>query len=231
MKYYLTLLILCLSLYSQAQETVKRDRKLSPQVTEKYNVLKTDYAILQGQYAAYLKKTLIAAGNYTNNKKSNTWTFFNKQGQLCQRYDYNTQTLLFEAQPDSGAKVVYIVDDSLKNNPRFTRPIRIGGPYYGFLNYVNLVRLPQDYWSLSNETSAVSMELLISPYGRLAEFKIRIRPITPNPYVEDALLNLNIKLLDDDDKVFVPATLNKEPISVRMVIPCRFVGANKIEML
>lgn len=231
MKYFLTFFILCSTLYSRAQETVKRDRKLTSQVTEKYNVLKSDYSVFQGQYAAYLKKTLIAAGNYTNNKKTGIWTFFNKQGKLCQRYNYDNQTLVFEAPPDSTARFVYIVDDSLKNNPRFTRPIRIGGPYYGYLNYINLVRLPKDYWSLSNDVSAVSMELLISPYGRLAEFKLRIRPIVPNLYVEDALLNLNIKLLEDEDKVFVPATLNKEPIAVRVVIPCRFVGADKIEIL
>ncbi|MDT3401809.1 hypothetical protein [Mucilaginibacter terrae] len=231
MKYFLTLFILCFTFYSRAQEIVKRDRKLTSQVTEQYNVLKSDYSVFQGQYAAYLKKTLIAAGNYSNNKKTGTWTFFNKQGKLCQRYNYDNQTLVFEAPPDSTTRFVYIVDDSLKNNPRFTRPVRIGGSYYGYLNYINLVRLPKDYWNLSNQTSVVSMEILVSPFGRLAEFKIRIRPIVPDFYVEDALLNLNIKLLDDDDKFFVPATLNGEQVAVRVVIPCRFVGADKIEML
>jgi len=228
---YLFLLFPFLCSYCFAQQTVERDRKLSPQVTEKYNVLKSDYTVLQGQYSAYFKKKLLAAGKYENNKRTGTWTFFDKQGAPCQRFNYDANSLLFETQPDTSIRVIYMVDDSLKNNPRFTRPIRIGGLYYGFLPYANLVRLPAMYQGLSNEESSATIEILVSPYGRLAEFKLRVRPYKA-PYSDnDAIFNFNINLLDTDDKVFVPATLNKEPISVRMIIPCRFRGGDRIELL
>jgi len=228
---FLLLLFPLLCSYCFAQETVERDRKLSPQVTEKYNVLKSDYTVLQGQYSAYLKKKLLAAGKYEKNKRTGVWTFFNKQGTPCQRFNYDSNSLVFESGPDSTIKILYMVDDSLKNNPRFTRPIRVGGLYYGFLPYANLVRLPKDYWELNNEMSSVTMEILVSPYGRLAEFKLRIRPYNAPFSDNDAVFNFNINLLDADDKVFVPATLNKEPISVRMIIPCRFNGVDRIELL
>ncbi|WP_295771875.1 hypothetical protein [uncultured Mucilaginibacter sp.] len=231
MKLFYTIILSFIILNVFAQETVERSRKLTPGVTERYRVLKSDYSVLNGQYAAYLKKTLIAAGLYDHNQKKATWTFFDKKGKLTQRYNYDRDSLIYEAAPDSNQHIMYIVDDSLNNNPRFTRPIRVGGSYYGFLNYVNLVRLPKDYWSISNDMASVTMELLISPYGRLAEFKVRIKPARPVPYQDDALLNLNIKLLSDEDKVFVPATLNNERVAVRMVIPCRFTGADRLEML
>lgn len=228
---YLLLFFTLLCSCCFAQETVERDRKLSSQVNEKYNVLKTDYTVLQGQYSAYLKKKLLAAGKYEKNKRTGTWTFFNKQGIPCQRFNYDTNTLVFETNPDSTVRITYMVDDSLKNNPRFTRPIRVGGLYYGFLPYVNLVRLPKDYWELNNGLSSATMEILVSPYGRLAEFKLRIRPYNAPFSENDAVFNLNINLLEADDKVFVPATLNKEPIAVRMIIPCQFKGVDRIELM
>lgn len=228
---YLFLLFTFFYSYGFAQQTVERDRKLSSNVTEKYNVLKNDYTVLQGQYSAYLKKKLLAAGKYENNKRTGTWTFFDKQGAPCQRFNYDTSSLLFEKQPDTATKVIYMVDDSLKNNPRFTRPIRVGGLYYGFLPYANLVRLPKDYWELNNEMSSATLEILVSPYGRLAELKLRVRPYNAPFSDNDAVFNFNINLLDADDKVFVPATLNKEPISVRMIVPCRFKGVDRIELM
>jgi hypothetical protein len=213
-----------------AQETVERNRKLTPEVVEKYNVLKNDYNILQGTYAAYLKKTLVAAGTYNKNVKTGTWTFFDSQGKVTQRFDYNKHTLVYEAPQDSNARIHYVVDDSLKNNPRFTRPVRIGGKYYGFLPYINLIKLPQYLSNLNNLTDRATMELLVTPLGRLAEFKLRVSSVGAPNQDDDVVLNVNLNLLNDEDKIFLPATLNNQPISVRIIIPCYFYRTDLIKL-
>jgi len=213
-----------------AQETVERNRKLTPEVTEKYHVLKSDYNTLQGTYAAYLKKVLVAAGNYNKNIKTGTWTFFDAKGKVSQRFNYDKKTLVYEAPHDSTSSVRYVVDDSLKNNPLFTRPVRIGGRYYGYLPYINLIKLPAYVSNLNNTTDRATMELLITPLGRLAEYKLHISTIGAINQDNDVVLNINLNLLKDEDKVFLPATLNNNPIAVRIVIPCYFYRSDLIRL-
>jgi hypothetical protein len=222
------LLLACYSCF--AQETVERSRKLTPEVTEKYNVLKSDYNIMQGMYAAYLKKVLVAAGNYNKNEKIGTWTFFDANGKVNQRFNYDRKTLVYEAPQDSTSNIRYVVDDSLKNNPIFSRPVRIGGRYYGYLPYVNLIKLPASVSNLNNMTDRATMELLITPLGRLAEYKLRISPVGAQNQDEDVVLNINLNLLTDEDKLFVPATLNNAPVSVRIIIPCYFYRSDLIRL-
>jgi hypothetical protein len=212
-----------------AQETVERRRKLTPEVNEVYHVLKDDYSVMQGAYAAYQKKVLLAAGRYEKNKKAGTWTFFTKQGKVAERFNYDKQSLIYEA-PDSASKLMYVVDDSLKNSPKFTRPVRIGGNYYGFLPYINLIKLPEDLSNLNNDTEKATMELLVSPYGRLAECKLHIAPIIKREPEDEIVLNFNIDLLTSDDKIFIPATLNNKPVSVRILVPCYFYRTDKVRL-
>lgn len=233
--YPLRKLIICIGLlitqyHCFAQETVERSRKLTPEVTEKYHVLKSDYNIMLGVYAAYLKKVLIAAGNYDKNEKIGTWTFFDIKGKVSQRFDYNKRILVYEARQDSTSNIRYVVDDSLTKNPQFTRPVRIGGNYYGYLPYVNLIKLPPSASGLNNLTDRATMELLITPLGRLAEYKLRVSPVGASNQDDDLVLSINLDLLTDDDKMFVPATLNNEPISVRIIIPCYFYRTDKVRL-
>lgn len=213
-----------------AQETVERTRKLTPLVIEKFNVLRSTDTVMHGAYAAYLKKTLIAAGRYDHNKKAGVWTFFNEKGTVCQRFDYGKSTLLYEAPADTSSGIRYIVDDSLKNNFKFSRPIRIGGPYYGYLPYINAIILPDGLKNLNNATDRATMELLISPGGRLAEFKLRIRPVDAVSEEYDEVLNVNLKLLKEEDKMFAGAKLNDNPVAVRIIIPCYFYRSDLIRL-
>jgi hypothetical protein len=229
-KYIYIFIITILANVCVAQETVERSRKLTPEVVEKYQVLKSDYAIMHGQYAAYLKKTLLAAGRYNKNKKIGTWTFFDKTGKVCQRFSYDKNTLLYEIPRDSASKITYMVDDSLKNDPRFTRPIKIGGLYFGFLKYVNVIKLPAGLENLSNNDYKVFMEILVSPFGRLAEYKLHIAPKVVLDPTDHQFLNVNLNLLDEEDKIFLPATLDNKSVAVRMIIPCTFYKSNLIRL-
>ncbi len=185
---------------------------------------------MQGQYTAYLNKKLLAVGNYDKNKKIGTWTFFDKQNQPCQRYNYDTKTLMFEAPENESNGVRYIVDDSLKTDYTFNRPVRVGGRYYGYLNYVNLIRLPEDLRNLNNEAYNPTLELLVSPGGRLAEFKFRLHPPYMASEYNDVILNVNLKLVKDEDKIFIPAKLNDQPVSIRIIIPCQFYKSDMVRL-
>lgn len=230
-KKILTIISLVLSTYCCfAQETVERSRKLTPEVTEKYQVLKSDYSVMQGTYAAYLKKVLVAAGNYNKSIKTGTWTFFDAKGKVVQRFNYDKHTLIYEAPHDSTSRIRYVVDDSLKNNPQFTRPVRIGGRYYGYLPYINLIKLPAYVSNLNDMTDRATIELLITPLGRLAEYKLRISAIGAVNHDDDVVLNVNLNLLKDEDKIFLPATLNSNPIAVSIIIPCNFYRSDLIRL-
>jgi hypothetical protein len=214
------------SYITYAQQTVERKSKLTPQVSEVYNVLENKLTVMHGMYAAYFKKQLVAAGKYDNGKKIGTWSFFDPQGKLLQRYNYDQPKLVYEAPEDSTATIVYRVDKTLNDTDRITKPIRIGGRYYGYLRYTNLVKLPEDLSRLDNQTSAVTMELLVSPGGRLAEYKLRIQSV----YFPDVVLNLNIDLLSEEEKVFVPATYNYNPVSCQIIVKCQFSGSDTISL-
>ncbi len=185
---------------------------------------------MQGQYTAYLDKKLLAVGNYNQNQKIGTWTFFDKQNQPCQRYNYDTKTLMFESPENAANGVRYIVDDSLTTEYSFSRPVRIGGRYYGYLNYVNLIRLPEDLRNLSNESYKPTIELLVSPGGRLAEFKFRVHPTFSAVDINDVVLNLNLKLIKEEDKIFIPGKLNDKPLPIRIIIPCQFYKSDMVRL-
>lgn len=238
-KNLLLIIVLLTSHWCTAQETTQRKYKTAPDVTAVSSVLKNDYTIKQGSYAAYYKKkTLVAAGRYNHNVKVGAWTYFDTHRRVMQRYDYTKKKLIYEAPDDSLSNFRYAVDDTLTQQSRVTKPVRLGGRYYGYLPYINLVKLPADVANTaSNANSQVQMELLISPYGRLAEFRVRIvwgwgsvfNPIVAST-VEDRtrILTLNLNLMSDEDKTFIPATFNNEPIPCRIFIPCRFDGSDRI---
>jgi len=230
LKYLLFTALLFAGCASFAQETVERSRKLTPLVEEKYQALKTDYSVMQGLYSAYLKKTLVAAGRYDHNKKIGVWTFFTSKGVVCQRFDYTNRTLVYEAPEDSTSGVRYVVDDSLKTDFKFSRPVRIGGRFYGYLKYTNLIKLPVNLINLNNETEQAAMELLVSPGGRLAEFKIRIRSRNEQDPSGGVALNLNLNLMDEEDKIFVGGKLNDKPVPVRIIIPVYFYKSDQVRL-
>jgi hypothetical protein len=224
------LLILISLLNCFAQDTIKRTRKITPEVTEKYTaVIGTDREIKQGLYQAfYNKKIPIAVGKYTDDKKTGTWQFFNKKGQPIQRYNYNTNTLQLETMEDERSSMRYEFDVVPTGTDRLTKPIKPGGRYYGYLPYLKCFTLPRDMREADLDAYYVEMELLVSPGGRLAEFKFHIK--TPWDDDFDWVINVSPNRLFEDDKKFIPATLNGEPISSQIMIYCNITDSQTIDI-
>jgi hypothetical protein len=200
-----------------AQETTIYTHRLTDQVTEKISVLKNDKGIRQGLYQAlYQKKIAVASGQFENDKKTGVWHFYDPKGHLLQNYDYTKKTLLYEAVEDTTSNLRYFVDKLLTDTDRTTKPVKAGGRYFGYLSYLKLFKLPPNLQDINRLVSVAVMELLVSPGGRLADFKVHIYSGANYQKV----FNINIDAINEEDKVFIPATVNGEPIGCRILIKC-----------
>ena len=200
-----------------AQTAVIRKNKLRSDVVEEYHtVIESDKQVNQGDYRAlYKRKVALAIGKYVNDKKVGIWRYFDKQQKLLQMYNYDRGALQYEAPEDSLATFRYVFDKSFSDSTRATRPVKEGGRYFGYLPYLNYFKLPADLQGIDPDVAAASIELLISPLGRLANFKIRL----VSPY-GDQTFNIDPNQLAPKDRIFLPATFNGQPTSCTIMIRC-----------
>lgn len=224
MKYIFLLLIsLFLIADSYAQDSIPRREKLSDSVKAHYFVRRLNPSVKVGTYVVYYRrKTLLVVGHYRDGKKVGTWQFFDIKGNLNQRYSYDKKKFTYEAPLYSSADFSFLFDDTLKKGDRLTRPLHIGGIYYGYLPFLNIFKVPFDTWNVDMDEFDAYIELLISPMGRLADYKIRL---VSAYYQYDQIFDLDVNLFSDEDRTFLPATKNGDPVISRIQIRC-FVTAD-----
>ncbi|WP_374950903.1 hypothetical protein [Mucilaginibacter sp.] len=225
LKHTILFAILLSAINTFAQETVKVKNKLSQNVTEVFTVPANNKLIRQGLYQAlFKKKTVVATGLFENDKKTGLWRFYDQKGQAMQIYDYTKKQLLFEAREDTTSNLRYFLDKQLDTTMNVTKPVKIGGRYYGYLPYLNLFTLPQDLRDVNSDVFVARVELLISPLGRLADYKVHLAAIN-----FERTINMNIHLPNQEDMVFMPATLNGEPIASQVVIKCYVTNSGHLD--
>jgi len=196
---------------SIAQETVELSAYHSGGITEKYNVLKSNRKIKQGLYQQITRKnTAIVSGAYDQNKRVGIWHFYDKDGNVNELYNYTTKKLLYEAPVDSAHDYIeYVFDRKIARTDTATKPIRIGGTWFGYLPYIKLFKIDPGNLYASAPIRAF-LQMLVSPGGRLSECKLIIQLQNNNAIVDTYVLNN--ELLDEEDKDFVPATINHQPV-------------------
>ncbi|MEZ2334396.1 hypothetical protein AB6735_02140 [Mucilaginibacter sp. RCC_168] len=200
-----------------AQETVLRKHRLTDQITERISVLKSDKSTRQGIYQAVTEKNIaVASGSFDNDKKVGVWHFYDPQGRLLQNYDYTKKTLLFEAPEDTTSSLRYFVDKALTDSDRTTKPVKAGGRYFGYLPYLKVFKLPNELMGISRTASYAVIELLVSPGGRLADFKVHL--FSGLNY--HRVFAMSTDMPNEEDKIFIPATVNGDPIGCRIMIRC-----------
>jgi hypothetical protein len=210
-----------------AQDTVGRRNWLTDSVIEHYYVLKSNADVRQGPYKAFFRrKTLIAYGNYRNGVKKGLWQFFDMKGRMAERFNYDKNKFTYEAPLYVVDYLDYLFDDSTKIGDKLTRPLKIGGIYYGFLPYVSVFQMPFDTRDIDTFDFIAYIELLISPLGRLADYNVRVVSVA---YKYDYTFNLDINLFDEADKTFRPATLNGRPVMSRIIIRCSVNPDGKLD--
>ncbi|WP_166088129.1 hypothetical protein [Mucilaginibacter inviolabilis] len=210
-----------------AQETIVRKHRLNDQVIERISVLKSDKSTRQGIYQAVTEKDIaVASGSFDHDKKTGVWHFYNLNGQLLQNYDYTKKTLLFEAPEDTTSNLRYFVDKTLADTDRTAKPIKAGGRYFGYIPYLKMFKLPEDLMGISRTASYAVIELLVSPGGRLADFKVHL--FSGLNYHK--VFNRSTDMPNEEDKIFIPATVNGDPIGCRIMISCRINNDGGLEM-
>jgi hypothetical protein len=226
-RYILLLTTLLFINHCFAQDTIEVKRKLPGDVTEIFRALAKDVNIRVGLFkAVYKKDKIIATGAYENDKKVSLWQFYDPKGTVMQTYDYSTGRLFYEAPEDTTSHLRYLADKVLVEGDKVSKPIKVGGRYYGYLPYLNLFTLPKDYAYINRNELAATVELLVSPGGRLADYKVNLMAADSNLILRT--VNMNIKLPDPADLVFIPATLNGEPIACRIIIKCIVTNAGHL---
>jgi hypothetical protein len=222
MSYKKTTLITFILLYAIncfAQETVEKSNRINDNVTETFQVLKENRGIKNGLYMAfYNRKHLLARGMYTMGKRSGRWHYFDPKGRPMQIYDYNTDSLKYEARDGIGGNISYLIDKNVSDTDHITKPVKAGGRYYGYLPYLSFYKTPFSPMQYSTYGAAAVIELLVSPMGRLADFKIHVQS---DFLGYNQTVSMDMNLLKEEDRKFIPATYNGEPILSRIVIRCR----------
>jgi len=226
-KFALTIFALCGAVYCFSQENPERKGRINNNVTEVYHVSPADEQIKDGLYQAFYKrKHLIASGFYEKGKRTGIWRFSNTTGMLLQTYNFTNDSLVYEARENSSSDFHYLLDKELNDSDRVTKPMRIGDRYYGFLPYINLFKTSFYPYGDSADLYVAVVQLLISPMGRLAEYKVRV----VSPYFDyDRTVTLSVKLFKEEDKQFIPATLNYEPVLSRIIIKCRVTDSGGLD--
>lgn len=203
-----------------AQKIVERKNKLINNVTERFEtIIETNKQVKHGVYHAFFgKKIVLASGKYVNDKKVGIWHFFDPEGKQLQNFNYDTNTLLYEAPDENQSNIKYVLDHTITDSDVITKPVRFGGRYFGYVPYLRLFKVPTEMADVDLERYNVIFQLLISPMGRLADLIIHIR--RDGAKEDDQVLTINTDLLRDEDKTFVPATFNRQPISSQIELYC-----------
>ena len=227
--YYLSMLrkfvlftLVIIPFICRAQETVEQVDKLATGFTANYHVLKTDHNTKQGLYQVlYKRKTVVASGMYINGNKVATWHYYDPTGKLVQHYNYDLNRLTYEAPKDtSNYKINYAFDKVTTTRDTLTRPVKIGGVFYGYMPYLNAFKITHNFY-LDPDQYVATMQLLISPNGRLAECKLIINGKLTSEVVESFLITDDI--LTEEEKRYVPATFNGQNISSIILIACKIL--------
>lgn len=218
--------IICCLLFGlsvSAQETVAETQKLADGNKEVYYVLKANQQIKQGVYQVRHKNKVLVSGMYNQNKKAGMWHYFDAKGNVLQNYDFDKNQLNYEA-PDSNStpNFRYLYDQDLKETDRITKPVRIGGRYYGYFPYIKLVQSMVGSVQ-TGSLLTVTFEWLVSPGGNLADYKIYLNYLSGQ-----RVLNADITGLKPDDKLFIPATINYAPVSCRIRATCRVINGEVV---
>lgn len=214
-----------------AQKIIERKNKLITNVTERFETtIETNKQVKNGIYHAfYNKKTVLASGKYVNDKKVGIWHYFDRDGTLMQNYNYDNNKLLYEAPESSPSPLSYNIDYYIKDNDVATQPVRPGGRYFGYVPYLKAFTLPPGMDDEDLNRYLITYDLLISPLGRLADITVHIS--RKGTGADQMVYNINTDLFSDDDKTFIPATFNKNPVASQIHLLCALDLTGDIDIL
>jgi antitoxin component YwqK of YwqJK toxin-antitoxin module len=208
----LGILTICIltSICALGQETVLKERK-----GESYYVLKDDPKIKHGAYQFSNKKGLIEKGQYDNDKKIGVWEFYDKDGNLEQKYNYTSNQLIFNKEVKQFVSYKIIMDGKPTDIVPDTPPVFIGGlsKYDRFI--ANNLKYPGESKSKGIEGRQLVL-MSLSKQGDIVGTSI-YRAIAPD------IDNEALRLINELPKEWIPARHQNENVGVLVGLPVSFI--------
>ncbi len=209
----LTLLLLAVSVNLFGQETKKKTVSNDyPPYKETFYVLKSDQETKHGEY----KKTyggLSIKGQFDNNKKVGVWEYYDRNGQLEQKIDFNSNKVV-STKPMTLIKDYFVKDrDSYKDVVPEETPVFQGGQS-GIIYYIWNLRYPADARRMGTE-GKVLISATITQDGKMIDEEILDGP--GNGLKEEALRV--IQMIPDE---WIPGKVNGKIMDIKIVIPVTF---------
>lgn len=207
-------ILLLISGFAYAQDTVNRANQLTKQITEQYAVLKSNKKVKHGEYTAFTQNGVLARGRYANGKRVGEWIFGSSKGKLIQNYNYDTKKMVVVDGADAKGSV-YTFIDSVKKSDTITDPIKIGGNYYSLMPLMFDTDLfTSIHFDFPDEEKLNYIHVFtVSPSGEITRHEVFVK--TPN---KEKTYTLKDKYFDNDLKEFVPATINGKPVECKVAV-------------
>ena len=225
MKRILFIALVLSSTWGYAQETVKRSSDINGLIFEKFNVLKTDKKIKQGEYTATIQGNVIAQGNYTNGKRSGDWTFYSPRGKKpiqIFNYDQNKFTLLDSVDMRGPSYIVETTNPSDVISP----PVKIGGS--GGIFALTTSRIELRGLTRGELPGVIKLTLkhtlIINQTGQIVDHLVEA---TGDNHMAKTL-HLNDVTFDPEVARFIPATVNGQPVMSKVVIITKSISTGVI---
>jgi len=180
---------------------VKKKDKLRSLV-EIYTVLQSNSDIKCGDYTRFIHKKKVASGQYTNNKETGIWTFYNRDNSICWQYDYDKDSAMF----------VDIQDDtSGLDRP----PLYLGSPYETRYIVATNLRYPEKA-AENGLSDHILIDIYIDKNGNV--FDYRVHDLGYELLDKEALRV--VKLLPER---WLPAIKDGKPIDYIYSYPVNFI--------
>ena len=203
------------SAFAQTEQITKYDQTLS--LEERYDVLKSDTSIRQGEYELVSSK-LLRKGFYKNNKKDSIWTSYNYNREPQVVYDYTNNKLIDYKQShwdnSKNGKYAVINGTDTAKKKLDQPPIYLDGDGKRLSIVVNKTRYPA-VAKEKNIQGKVIIAFTIDTNGNVSDYKIKKR--IGGGCDEEALRV--IKLVTGD---WLPGMLNGKPVKVEFEMPFSF---------
>ena len=215
MKYTLIIVCLIFAANLHAQKLKKISQKVDYGFTEEYTVLKSDKSVRHGDFASYdSDKNLFMKGYYQQNQKDSVWTFYERNGEVMQKFNYRTNKLEYiNSANEVDSQYVHI--DSVRINAKVeTPPAFISGERAMALVIQRNVVYPPSAVE-NGETGMVYVYFEITVEGKAVNHKV----VKGASEVLDKEAIRVIKKIPDE---WVPSYIDGKPVHTEFVMPVNF---------
>lgn len=204
-----------MSLLVLAQEVIKKRKHINDTWDAEYEVLASDKKIKNGIFTVIntLNKKALAVGKYVNNQQRGNWLYYDMNGNLVQRYNFDTKKITFD-NPLMFDNATYKFPFELSISDSVSIPIKIGGFFYGFDFLISTTNNQALMYALRANMEDYKMihYLHIDENGKLINWETSIK----SPNNEQKFKN-SIDELDNEQRLFSPAIYNEKPIPCVMM--------------